>query len=76
VVSKLSVYITQESAGSVRLELWDIGGRPVLKKEGMAVRGTTELGWDNIRGAGVVPGVYILRVTGAAQSFSRKIVVL
>ena len=76
VVNKLSVYVTQASAGKVRLELWDLGGRPVLKKEVMAARGTTELGWDDVRQTGVVSGVYILRVVNDGGTVVRKVVVL
>jgi len=76
VVNKLSIYVTQDAAGKVRLELWDLGGRPVLRKETVAAQGTTELGWSDIKQAGVVPGVYILRVTGPSQSITRKVVVL
>ncbi len=76
VVNKLSVYVTQDVAGKVRLELWDLGGRPVLRKETVAPQGTTELGWSDIKQTGVVPGVYILRVTGRSQSVTRKIVVM
>jgi len=39
VVNRLSVYITQQTAGPVRLELWDMGGRLLLKKEGSSPRG-------------------------------------
>lgn len=76
VVNKLSVYVTQDVAGKVRLELWDLGGRQVLRKETAAPQGTTELGWNDIKQAGVVPGVYILRVTGVSQSVTRKVVVM
>jgi hypothetical protein len=76
VVSKLSVYLTQPSAGSVKLELWDLSGRPVLRKETVAPAGTTELGWENVKQGNVTPGVYILRVTGASIQYTHKIVVL
>jgi hypothetical protein len=76
VVNKLSVYVTQHAAGKVRLELWDLGGRPVLRKETAAPQGTTEVGWNDVKQAGIVPGVYILRVTGISQSIIRKIVVM
>jgi len=76
VVNKLSVYITQETTGKVRLELWDLSGKPVLRKEAVAGPGTTELGWDDVRQSGIASGIYILRVTGPAVSYTRKIVVL
>jgi len=76
VVNKLSVYVTQEVAGKVRLELWDMGGRPVLKKEVMAAGGTTDLGWDDVRQGGVTPGVYVLRVVSGGGTTMRKVVVL
>ena len=76
VVNKLSVYVTQETAGKVRLELWDMGGRPVLKKEVMAAGGETELGWSDVRQTGVVAGVYILRVVSSSGTVMRKVVVL
>jgi|GEM_PF-950791 len=76
VVNKLSVYVTQDVAGKVRLELWDLSGRPVLRKEAMAAQGTTELGWNDVKQTGVAPGMYILRVAGATQNITRKIIVL
>jgi hypothetical protein len=76
VVNKLSVYVTQGVAGKVRLELWDMGGRPVLKKEVMAAGGTTDQGWDDVRQGGVVPGVYVLRVVSGGGTVMRKVVVL
>ncbi|MBN9384792.1 MAG: hypothetical protein J0H74_28820 [Chitinophagaceae bacterium] len=54
----------RDVAGKVRLELWDLGGRPVLREETAASQGTTELGWSDIKQTGVVPGVYILWATG------------
>ena len=56
--------------------LKSLGGRPVLRKETAAPQGTTEVGWNDVKQAGIVPGVYILRVTGISQSIIRKIVVM
>jgi hypothetical protein len=76
VVNRLSVYITQQTAGPVRLELWDMSGRLLLKKEGQLSPGTTQLGWDNIKQGGVTTGTYILNVISANQQTTRKIIVL
>jgi len=76
VVSKLSVYVTQETTGKLRLELWDLSGKPVLGKDAVAGPGTTELGWENVKQANIASGIYILRVTGPAISYTRKIVIL
>ncbi|HVU58721.1 MAG TPA: T9SS type A sorting domain-containing protein [Puia sp.] len=76
VVNRLSVYVTLETTGKVRLELWDLSGKPVLRKDAVAGPGTTELGWDDIRRGNIASGVYILRVTGASVNYTRKIVVL
>jgi len=76
VVSKLSVYVTQERTSKVRVELWDLSGKPVLRKEAVAGPGTTELGWEDVKRSNIVSGIYILRVTGPAINYTRKIVVL
>ncbi|HEX9511724.1 MAG TPA: T9SS type A sorting domain-containing protein [Puia sp.] len=76
VVSRLSVYITQPVAGPVRIELWDMSGRLLLRQEGQLSPGTTELGWDNIKQGGVTSGTYILNVISQSQHTTRKIIVL
>jgi hypothetical protein len=76
VVSRLSVYITQQTGGPVRLELWDMSGRLLLWQEGNLSPGTNELGWENIKQGGIVPGVYILHIVTHNQQSTRKIVVL
>jgi hypothetical protein len=76
VLNRLSVYITQQTAGPVRLELWDMSGRLLLWQEGNLSPGTNELGWENIKQGGIVPGVYILHIVTRNQHSTRKIVVL
>jgi hypothetical protein len=76
VVHKLSVTLTQAAAGAVRLELWDLSGRPIVRKDVVAAPGTTELGWEDVKQTGVTPGTYILRVIGASKTYMRKIIVL
>ncbi|MHA4809147.1 right-handed parallel beta-helix repeat-containing protein [Flavitalea flava] len=76
VINKLTVRIKQDQTGPVRLELWDLSGRILLRQDKQLAAGVNLLGWDNIRQAAVSPGVYILHITGTAQPITRKILVL
>jgi hypothetical protein len=76
VVSVLSVEITTQKAGPAILELYDLAGRLLLKKEGFAAEGTSRIAWDDVKSLGIKPGVYILRITGPMQNQTKKILVL
>jgi hypothetical protein len=76
VVSRLSIYITQPAAGVGRIELWDMNGRLLLRQEVVLSVGVNQSGWEDIKQAGIVPGMYILRVVAPGQLATRKILVL
>ena len=76
VVNTLSVEISTETAGMVRLELYDLAGRVLLRKDVFAGAGTSRTGWDDVKSLGVKPGVYILRVGGPVRNATKKILVL
>ena len=76
VVNRLSIYVTQQTGGQGRIELWDMSGKLMLKQEMQLSVGINQLGWDDIKQAGVVPGVYVLHIVAPGQNATRKILVL
>jgi hypothetical protein len=76
VVGRLSVYITQQVGGPARIELWDMSGKLLIRQEQQLSAGANQLGWEDIKQAGVVPGVYILHIVSPGQNATRKVVVL
>ena len=76
VINKLSVWITQQAGGPGRIELWDMSGKLLLRQETELSAGMNQLGWEDVKQAGIVPGVYVLHVVGSGQQATKKIVVL
>jgi hypothetical protein len=76
VVGKLAIYITQRVAGPASIELWDMSGKLLIKQQTQLSAGVNQLGWEDIKRAGVLPGVYILHIVSPGQNATRKLVVL
>jgi hypothetical protein len=72
---KLTVTLTAGAAGSVRLEIYDMSGRLLLKQEAVLAQGVNVLGWEDLKQAGILSGTYILRIAGAAGSITHKLLV-
>jgi len=75
VAGAVKVAFTLSSAGRARLELIDVGGRLVAARD-VGALGPGPHTVDLEEGGRVPPGVYLIRLTAASHSFTRRVAVL
>ena len=72
-VAGLQVAFTLPDAGPVRLELFDVGGRLMLKRSEVLGAGSHV---TNLGGADLVAGVYLVRLTHGGRSLTSRTTVM
>lgn len=75
--SRVEIRFTLASSAAVRLEVFDVHGRTLLRSEATTLAGGRHsLAWDGRTDAGVPAGegLYFLRVTGPGIAISRSVV--
>lgn len=75
VVNNLNVVTTRQSVGSGSIELWDISGKLVAKKMVQLQSGVNTIHINNIKGANMVSGNYLLKISTLTESKAFKIII-
>jgi Secretion system C-terminal sorting domain/Right handed beta helix region len=75
VVNELQVKLSLQKSGKVNIQLIDLSGRMVLQQQQQVVAGVQQLSVKAIKQQGIVPGVYLLKITTPEEVKTIKIAV-
>ncbi len=73
----LRVRFALPQAGPARIELFDVGGRRIATLlDGVSPAGERAVEWSGAGAAPAAPGLYLVRLTAAGSSLTRRVLVL
>lgn len=71
----LFVHIQAPAAGAASLELIDLSGRILLRKDVQLAAGSNDIGWSDVRQQRLTPGLYIVQLMTATARNTFKVMV-
>ncbi len=75
VVNQLTIRITQKQRAQQTIEVMDMGGRLIIRKQVQTEAGINNISINNLKGAGFTSGVYIVNLSTGKETRTFKIVV-
>ncbi len=74
-VNDLTIQVTQKYKDVVTVEIWDLNGRLMLKKQAQVTEGPNTIRLNNLKQAGFASGTYLLKVSGSREAKTFKFIV-